>query len=145
MAMVMRPGSKLPNTPDELNGVVKAAVLLLTIDQDAAGALARIETDAVVVVAHDRGDLLPANSVGHLIRERCVADQVTQAIHRVGALAVNILENSFERGQVPVDVAEYCYAHIALARFRHSRRMASTVTSSLTASSTSPICASTQR
>ena len=38
---------------------------------------------------------------------------------------------SFERGQVPVDVAEYCYAHITSARVLHSRRMASTVTSSV--------------
>ncbi len=37
--MVFRPGQKLPNSPEELDGATKAAVLLLTVDQDAAATL----------------------------------------------------------------------------------------------------------
>lgn len=35
--MAHRPGQRLPNDINELNGVVKAAILLLTLDQSAAG------------------------------------------------------------------------------------------------------------
>lgn len=46
--MSHRPGQKLPDTIDELDGTVKAAILLLTLDHDAAGEmLKRMPTDTV--------------------------------------------------------------------------------------------------
>jgi flagellar motor switch protein FliG len=35
----MRPGQRLPKNPDELSGVVKAAILLLSLDHDAAASM----------------------------------------------------------------------------------------------------------
>jgi flagellar motor switch protein FliG len=44
----MRSGKKLPDNPDELDGMLKAAVLLLTLDQSAAGLLLKqLPTEAV--------------------------------------------------------------------------------------------------
>jgi flagellar motor switch protein FliG len=37
--MPVRPGQKLPSSADELEGVVKAAILLLTLDHATAGKL----------------------------------------------------------------------------------------------------------
>ena len=44
----MRPGQKLPNDPNELDGATKAAVLLLMLDQDSAGGLIRELTTEMV-------------------------------------------------------------------------------------------------
>jgi len=35
----MRPGQKLPNNPDELTGVAKAAILMLSLDHESAGSM----------------------------------------------------------------------------------------------------------
>jgi flagellar motor switch protein FliG len=46
--MAHRPGQKLPATIDELDGVVKAAILLLTLEHEAAGAmLKKLPSDLV--------------------------------------------------------------------------------------------------
>lgn len=46
--MAMRPGQRLPSTADELNGVTKAAILLLTLEHDAARAvLTQLSTEMV--------------------------------------------------------------------------------------------------
>lgn len=39
--MPVRPGQKLPASADELDGIAKAAILLLSLDHDAAGAILR--------------------------------------------------------------------------------------------------------
>lgn len=44
----MRPGQKLPNSADDLNGITKAAILLLSIDHEAAGAMLKELTAQMV-------------------------------------------------------------------------------------------------
>jgi flagellar motor switch protein FliG len=39
--MAIRPGQKIPNNIDEIDGLTKCAILLLTLDYEAAGAMLR--------------------------------------------------------------------------------------------------------
>ena len=46
--MSIRPGQKLPESAESLDGVAKSAVLLLLLDPDSAGAILReLPTEAV--------------------------------------------------------------------------------------------------
>lgn len=70
--MPHRPGQKLPSNVDELDGVVKAAILLLTLKHEAAGALLRcLPTDTVEEVTRVLASLgeVPAELSMQVIEE----------------------------------------------------------------------------
>lgn len=56
--MPRRPGEKLPNNPDELEGLTKAAILLLALDADkASNVLKSMEAEAVEEVTRELAGL----------------------------------------------------------------------------------------
>jgi flagellar motor switch protein FliG len=70
----MRPGQKLPSSVDELSGIAKAAILLLSLDHDAAGAILKeLPTDLVEEVTRQLA------SLGEVPRE--LAEKVVEEFH----------------------------------------------------------------
>ena len=70
--MAMRPGQKLPKNVDDLDGVTKAAILLLTVNHDAAGALLKeLSTDMVEEVTRQLASLgeVPASLAEQVVEE----------------------------------------------------------------------------
>ncbi len=70
--MAMRPGQKLPSNVDDLDGVTKAAILLLTVNHDAAGALLKeLSTDMVEEVTRQLASLgeVPASLAEQVVEE----------------------------------------------------------------------------
>ncbi|HWB19051.1 MAG TPA: flagellar motor switch protein FliG [Phycisphaerales bacterium] len=68
----MRPGQKLPERVEELDGVVKAAILLLSLDQKSAGAILReMATDVVEEVTRVLASLgdVPTSLTQQVIEE----------------------------------------------------------------------------
>ena len=47
-----------------------------------------------------------ANPLDHFIRKGAVADQIAEAVDRVGVSAAQIVEDGLERRQIAVDVTE---------------------------------------
>jgi flagellar motor switch protein FliG len=96
----MRPGGKLPSSPDELSGVVKAAVLLLTIDQDAAGSLLKeLPTELVEEVTRALASLgeIP-KELADAIVEEFYTQRIAAQYAREGGLdyAKMLLKNSLD-------------------------------------------------
>ena len=59
--MPLRPGQRLPDNIDELDGTIKAAILILTLDHQSAGALLKkLPTDTVEEVTRGAHDELRA-------------------------------------------------------------------------------------
>ncbi len=70
--MALRPGQKLPKNVDDLDGVTKAAILLLTVNHDAAGALLKeLSTDMVEEVTRQLASLgeVPASLAEQVVEE----------------------------------------------------------------------------
>src|SRR5690606_24082232 len=70
--MVMRAGQKLPDNVSELDGVVKAAILLLTLDHDSAGALLKeLPTEMVEDVTRTLASLgeIPSKVAAGVVEE----------------------------------------------------------------------------
>ncbi len=57
-----------------------------------AAALVTIESHAVVIVPHDRGNRLALNAIDDLIRERRIAHQIAQAGHRLHVLLAQVVQ-----------------------------------------------------
>jgi flagellar motor switch protein FliG len=85
--MPLRPGQKLPETPDELDGVVKAAVLLLTLDHNAAKRLLKsMPTDSVEEVTRVLASLgeVPAELSMRVIEEFYSLRMAAQSVKEGG-------------------------------------------------------------
>ncbi|UCD76364.1 MAG: flagellar motor switch protein FliG [Phycisphaerales bacterium] len=70
--MPLRPGQKLPKNIDEIDGIAKAAILLLTIDHDAAGSMLReLPTEMVEDVTRTLASLgdVPSELVEQVVEE----------------------------------------------------------------------------
>ncbi|MCH6552028.1 MAG: flagellar motor switch protein FliG [Planctomycetes bacterium] len=70
--MALRPGQKLPKNVDDLDGVTKAAILLLTVNHEAAGALLKeLSTDMVEEVTRQLASLgeVPASLAEQVVEE----------------------------------------------------------------------------
>ena len=70
--MALRPGQKLPKNVDDLDGVTKAAILLLTVNHDAAGALLKeLSTEMVEEVTRQLASLgeVPASLAEQVVEE----------------------------------------------------------------------------
>ena len=70
--MAMRPGQKLPRNVDDLDGVTKAAILLLTVNHEAAGALLKeLSTEMVEEVTRQLASLgeVPASLAEQVVEE----------------------------------------------------------------------------
>ncbi len=100
--MSIRPGQKLPETVDELDGVARSAVLLLLLDPDAAGAILReLPTDAVEEVTRVLASL---GDVPRALGENIVSEFYNLAMAegwaREGGLdyAKRLLKDSLEVG-----------------------------------------------
>jgi flagellar motor switch protein FliG len=100
--MSIRPGQKLPDTVEELDGVARSAVLLLLLDPDAAGAILReLPTEAVEEVTRALASL---GDVPQNLGEGIVAEfynlTMAQGWAREGGLdyATRLLKDSLEGG-----------------------------------------------
>lgn len=100
--MSIRPGQKLPETVDELDGVARSAVLLLLLEPDAAGAILReLPTDAVEEVTRVLASL---GDVPRALGENIVSEFYSLAMAegwaREGGLdyAKRLLKDSLEGG-----------------------------------------------
>ncbi|MEE2972667.1 MAG: flagellar motor switch protein FliG [Planctomycetota bacterium] len=100
--MSIRPGQKLPETVDELDGVARSAVLLLLLEPDAAGAILReLPTDAVEEVTRVLASL---GDVPRALGENIVSEFYNLAMAegwaREGGLdyAKRLLKDSLEVG-----------------------------------------------
>ena len=100
--MSIRPGQKLPETVDELDGVARSAVLLLLLEPDAAGAILReLPTDAVEEVTRVLASL---GDVPRALGENIVSEFYNLAMAegwaREGGLdyAKRLLKDSLEGG-----------------------------------------------
>jgi flagellar motor switch protein FliG len=70
----MRAGQKLPSNVDDLDGIAKAAILLLSLDHEAAGAvLKELPTEMVEEVTRQLA------SLGEVPRD--LAEQVVEEFH----------------------------------------------------------------
>ncbi len=70
--MALRPGQKLPKNVDDLDGVTKAAILLLTVNHEAAGALLKeLSTEMVEEVTRQLASLgeVPASLAEQVVEE----------------------------------------------------------------------------
>ena len=70
--MALRPGQKLPKNVDDLDGVTKAAILLLTVNHEAAGALLKeLSTELVEEVTRQLASLgeVPASLAEQVVEE----------------------------------------------------------------------------
>ncbi len=85
-----------------------------------ASTLGAVETDAIVVVAHDRWNVLASNPIDHLIRERRVANEIAEAIDPIGPFAADIVQDRIQRRDVAVNVADQGDTH-SLGLTRPSR------------------------
>lgn len=98
--MALRPGQKLPNTIDELDGVAKAAVLLLTLDHDAAGALLKnLPSDTVEEVSRVLASMgeVPAELSTQVIEEFYGLRMAAQSVREGGLeYATSLLKDSLE-------------------------------------------------
>ena len=91
-------------------GLVTAALLVgLSIS---TAAVIPFEADAVVIVAHDCWNLLEPNPLSHLVRERSVADQITQAVQPVELSGSGVCEYGLERRQIPMNIADDRQSHL---------------------------------
>ena len=100
--MSIRPGQKLPETVEELDGVARSAVLLLLLEPDAAGAILReLPTDAVEEVTRALASLgdVPRN-LGEGIISEFYSLAMAQGWAREGGLdyAKRLLKDSLEGG-----------------------------------------------
>ena len=100
--MSIRPGQKLPDTVEELDGVARSAVLLLLLDPDAAGAILReLPTEAVEEVTRALASLgdVPQN-LGEGIVSEFYNLTMAQGWAREGGLdyATRLLKDSLEGG-----------------------------------------------
>src|ERR1043165_6065141 len=83
----LRPGQKLPGNIEELDGTVKAAVLLLTLDHAAAGALLKkMPTDTVEEVTRVLASLgeVPAELSMQVIEEFYSLRMAAQSVREGG-------------------------------------------------------------
>ena len=100
--MSIRPGQKLPDTIEELDGVARSAVLLLLLEPDAAGAILReLPTDAVEEVTRALASLgdVPRN-LGEGIISEFYSLAMAQGWAREGGLdyAKRLIKDSLDGG-----------------------------------------------
>ncbi|MCP4837530.1 MAG: flagellar motor switch protein FliG [Phycisphaera sp.] len=100
--MSIRPGQKLPETVDELDGVARSAVLLLLVEPDAAGAILReLPTEAVEEVTRALASLgdVPRN-LGEGIINEFYGLAMAQGWAREGGLdyAKRLIKDSLDGG-----------------------------------------------
>ncbi len=98
--MPMRAGEKLPNTIKELDGVTKAAILLLTLDHEAAGALLReLSSDMAEEVTRELASLGEVSSaLAAEVVEEFYTLRLANKYSREGGLdyATALLKDSFD-------------------------------------------------
>ena len=100
--MSIRPGQKLPDTVEELDGVARSAVLLLLLEPDAAGAILReLPTDSVEEVTRALASLgdVPRN-LGEGIISEFYSLAMAQGWAREGGLdyAKRLIKDSLDGG-----------------------------------------------
>lgn len=98
--MPLRPGQKLPSNIDELDGTVKAAILLLTLDHQAAGdLLKKLPTDTVEEVTRVLASLgeVPAELSMQVIEEFYSLRLAAQSVKEGGLdYAKGLLKDSLD-------------------------------------------------
>jgi flagellar motor switch protein FliG len=98
--MAIRPGQKLPDKIDELDGTIKAAVLLLTLDHDSAGKLLKsLPTDTVEEVTRVLASLgeVPAELSMQVIEEFYTLRMAAQSVKEGGLdYAKTLLKDSLD-------------------------------------------------
>jgi flagellar motor switch protein FliG len=98
--MAIRPGQKLPDKIEELDGTIKAAVLLLTLDHDSAGRLLKsLPTDTVEEVTRVLASLgeVPADLSMQVIEEFYTLRMAAQSVKEGGLdYAKTLLKDSLD-------------------------------------------------
>ena len=86
--------------PGQRDGAL-GALLVGLVD---TAAVAGLEPDALVVVAHHGGDGALAQQRGDLVGKGAIADEVTQADHVGHAASLDVGEDRLEAGKVAVHI-----------------------------------------
>ena len=74
-----------------------------------AAAVVTAIANALIIVAHECGNIPLTNGCNDLIGKGAITDQVTQSVQRIHFLLVDVGEYGFQRRQVAVDITKDRY------------------------------------